>query len=111
MSNNVYIVVVTGVETYWIKHICASEATARKRFKELKISMLQDALGSIMFDITEYVNNDGIYEVYPQEKEEYLQFAMKDRQESVKMLSACTFEETASSIHDKPACHLYELEE
>ncbi len=62
MSDKVYIVAVSGVETYWIRHVCASEETAKKRFKELKISMLQEELGSIMVDIDDYNNNGCIYE-------------------------------------------------
>jgi hypothetical protein len=111
MINKVYIVAVSGVETYWIKHICASETTARKRFKELKISMLQDILESIMYEITEYINNDGIYKEYPNEKEEYLKFHMESCNENIKMTSACTFEKATTWIHDKPVCNIYELEE
>ena len=113
MSRNVYIVAESGVETYWIKHICASESTARKKFKELKISMLQEELESIMVDIDDYNNSKYFYEdcKTQQEKDEHLAFHMEAIQKTIKLYANCTFEKAATSIHDKPVCDIYDLEE
>lgn len=39
----IYIVAIVSVDTYWIKHVCLSEETARKRFEEEKSVLIQDA--------------------------------------------------------------------
>jgi hypothetical protein len=111
MIDKVYIIVISGVETYWIKHVCNSEERARERFKELKISMLQEILSDIMFEINEYVTNEGIYkEIDIAERERWVQFNMKDSDEKIKRIAGCTFEKASTSIHDKPVCDVYILD-
>lgn len=110
MTDKIYIIAISGVETYRIEHVCASEDTARKRFRELKISMLQEELGYAMAEIADYTNGEWIYAEYPEEKDKWLEFSLRHYEERIKLYSACTFEKAVPSTREKPICSVYDLE-
>jgi len=87
-----------------IKHVCGSEKTARKRFKDLKIEMLQVQLEMIMFSINEYIKNT--YE----ETDLTLEFELKQIEKNIKTLTECTFEHRIRVMVDQPTCAIHELE-
>jgi len=111
MMKKVYIISNDGMDWSQIKHVCGSEETARKRFKELKIELLQACLAAIMFEINEYINNVGIYEKYADEKDVYLQFCLECIEKTIKTLTECTFEQRVRVMVDQPVCTIYDVEE
>jgi len=110
--NKVYVIKIAGCEGFCIEHICASESTARRRFKDVKLHMLQRELHSIMFTLNDYIHGECIFaNESTEEKNDHLQFSMEQHQKMIQMYDECTFDHVAESCQDKPVCSTYDLEE
>jgi hypothetical protein len=103
-----YIVAISGVDTFSIVNVCASEKTARKRFKELKITMLLDEISSIMFSISEC--NEGRYDEFIDGKDD-LDFIFDGHTRNLERISNSTFEKPVAGYLDVPYCKICKLED
>jgi len=108
-NKKIYIIAEEAMDWYTIKHICGSEKTARKRFKDLKIEMLQRQLEMIMFAITEYINDAHLFK-NKKEQDDVLKINLKMSEEAIKVLTRCTFEHRIRVMIDQPSCTVYYLE-
>jgi len=93
----VYVVANCGVEHYAIQHICVAEATARKRFEEVRKEMLAEAIRMQEFcaerDKQKSRERDNLYD------------------EIVEILTNTTFDNQLSDTSDHVVCDQIKLED
>jgi len=89
----VYIVADAGIEHFSVRHVCVSEETARKRFEEVRITLLNNAIDMQKFYAKKAKSSDNLYD------------------EIVAVLENTTFDSVESMLSEYPIWKAYELEQ
>ena len=94
----VYVIADAGIEHYAVPHVCASEETARKRFDEVRIKLLNEAkhMDEFCKEKAKKKHREGIDDMY---------------EENIAVLEKTTFDDVGSMLFEHPVWETYELEE
>jgi hypothetical protein len=115
MNKKVYIIAISSADSFWIKHICASEKIAMQRFKDIKIEMILEEMQAILLEIHEYKNLEGVYapkyNPTQEARDGHFEHSMEHSAACIKRYMNSTFEKPAKGVNNKPVCEIYDLEE
>ena len=94
----VYVIADAGIEHYAVQHVCISEETARKRFDDVRVKLLNEAIRMHKWCEKE-------------DKREGRDWRDNTYDENVEVLEKTTFDNVESMLFEHPVWTTYELEE